>query len=264
MPRAPGNYTIPDELCTLQTCTLGQAHFGYVPSLAGNALYLSIFALLIFTQLGLGVLYRTWGFAVGMFFGLVLEVIGYIARIQMHFNPFTKDPFLMYLVCLTIGPAFISASIYLCLARIIVVYGESLSFLKPRTYTITFMSCDLFSLVLQAIGGGMASNAKVHSDEQTGINIMIAGLSTQVFSLLLFMALCAEFAWRAHKRRMDLDIAYAELRRTLLFKSFLVALSLATLTIFVRSVFRVAELSQGFDGSLANDQVTFMILEGAM
>jgi hypothetical protein len=32
----------------------------------------------------------------------------------------------------------------------------------------------------------------------------------------------------------------------------------------IRSCFRVAELSNGFDGSLANDEVTFMILEGAM
>ncbi len=42
------------------------------------------------------------------------------------------------------------------------------------------------------------------------------------------------------------------------------ALFVATLTVFIRSVFRVAELSQGFGGSLANDEVTFMILEGAM
>ena len=32
----------------------------------------------------------------------------------------------------------------------------------------------------------------------------------------------------------------------------------------VRSCFRVAELSDGFDGELANDQNTFMVLEGAM
>lgn len=41
-------------------------------------------------------------------------------------------------------------------------------------------------------------------------------------------------------------------------------LALATLTIFVRCVFRVAELQEGFNGELANDEVTFMILEGAM
>jgi hypothetical protein len=42
------------------------------------------------------------------------------------------------------------------------------------------------------------------------------------------------------------------------------ALAFATLFIFIRSCFRVAELSSGFASALANDQVTFMVLEGAM
>ncbi len=43
-----------------------------------------------------------------------------------------------------------------------------------------------------------------------------------------------------------------------------VALALASLTIFIRSCFRVAELQGGFGGKLANQEVTFMILEGGM
>lgn len=43
-----------------------------------------------------------------------------------------------------------------------------------------------------------------------------------------------------------------------------VGLSLATVTIFIRSVFRVAELKGGFHSRLANDEVDFMVLEGAM
>lgn len=86
---------IPDELCTLQTCSLLQAHYQYLPSLAGNALYAGIFGILLLIQIFLGFRYRTWGFLVGMFGGLVLEVIGYVGRIQMHSNPFIKNPFLM-------------------------------------------------------------------------------------------------------------------------------------------------------------------------
>lgn len=137
---------------------------------------------------------RTWGFLGGMFGGLVLEIIGYVGRIQMHSNPFTDSPFLMSLVTLTIAPAFLSASIYLCLSRIVVVYGEDLSRFRPRTYTLIFISCDFISLVLQAAGGAIASGANAPSQDQMGINIMIAGLSFQVFSLALFVALSAEFA----------------------------------------------------------------------
>ena len=41
-------------------------------------------------------------------------------------------------------------------------------------------------------------------------------------------------------------------------------IGIALLAIYVRSCFRVAELQGGFQGELANDEITFMILEGAM
>lgn len=78
------NSVIPDALCTLKTCSLLQAHFQYLPSLPGNALYLSIFAIYLVAQVGLGIRYRTWGFMGGMVGGLILEVLGYLARVQMH------------------------------------------------------------------------------------------------------------------------------------------------------------------------------------
>ena len=126
-----------------------------------------------------------------------------------------------YLVCLTIGPAFLSASIYLCLARIVVIFGESIARFRPAFYTVTFICCDFFSLLLQAAGGAIASGANTPSQNQTGINIMIAGLSTQVASLALFLALCAEFAFRCYQRAYEWDATYAKLRSTLKFKAFL-------------------------------------------
>lgn len=43
-----------------------------------------------------------------------------------------------------------------------------------------------------------------------------------------------------------------------------IGLTLATVCVFARSVFRAAELSGGFTGHLANNEVSFMILDGAM
>jgi hypothetical protein len=42
------------------------------------------------------------------------------------------------------------------------------------------------------------------------------------------------------------------------------AFAIAIFFILVRSLFRVAELAHGFSGKLANDQITFMVLEGGM
>lgn len=81
--------------CTLDTCPLALAEIEYDPSLGGNAFYIAIFALLLTIQVFLGLRYRTWGFLVGAAGGLILEVVGYAGRIQLHFNPFHKNPFVM-------------------------------------------------------------------------------------------------------------------------------------------------------------------------
>jgi hypothetical protein len=157
-----------------------------------------------------------------------------------------------------------SASIYLCLSRIINLYSPSpahISRFAPKTYTIVFMSCDLFSLILQAAGGGIAATTNSYSELQDGTHIMVAGLSFQVFSLLLFMLLCLDFLFALRRTPPSNPSPVTTTRR---FKFFLHALALATICIFIRSVFRVAELSDGFGGALANQQVTYMVLEGAM
>lgn len=130
-----------------------------------------------------------------------------------------------YLICLTIAPAFISASIYICLGRIVIIYGEDISRLSPRTYTIVFIICDLVSLLLQASGGAVTSIADADQADlsQAGINTMIAGLSSQVVSLAIFMALCLDFAWKVHKNQHKLnpEMDMIVLRNSIKWKAFL-------------------------------------------
>jgi len=106
----------------------------------------------------------------------------------------------------------------------------------------------------------MASEANTDSVLHTGTHIMVAGLSFQVASLLLFIGLCTDFALAARRS----NTPPKAITRTMKFKAFLIALALATIAVFIRSSFRVAELSAGFHGPLDNQEVTYMILEGLM
>lgn len=90
------NSTNPSDYCTLGTCPLSEANFTYVPTLAGNVLYLALFAVMLPAQVVMGMRWKTWGYLIGMVGGLALEVIGYAGRIQLHYNPFPFDPFLEY------------------------------------------------------------------------------------------------------------------------------------------------------------------------
>jgi hypothetical protein len=212
----------PDESCTLDTCSLEYSYSAYQPTFLGNLIYAIVFAICLIVQLVYGFRNRTWGFTACFFCGLVLEIIGYTGRMLMHYNPFKQENFMLYLVPLTIAPAFLSAGIYLCLARVVVLYrseGSEVSRLKPRTYTLIFVACDFISLLLQAIGGATASMADTKTIETTGINIMIAGLAFQVASMALFMGLAGEVGWRIIKAGKDKT---GEVTGSALFKRFLI------------------------------------------
>ncbi len=71
------------------------AQINYLPSMAGNVIYAAILGLLLLSQIGLGIFYRTWGFLVGMTAGLLLELLGYAGRVMLHNNPFDFNAFLM-------------------------------------------------------------------------------------------------------------------------------------------------------------------------
>ncbi|KAF7916942.1 uncharacterized protein EAE98_010373 [Botrytis deweyae] len=252
-------------LCTLDTCDLSLSSFEYRPTVVGNTIYAGLFGVFCIAQLALGIKFKIWGYMVAIILGLILEIIGYIARVLINNYPFDNDYFLMYLICLTIAPAFLTAGIYLCLSRIVIIYGQEISRFKPGTYTIIFCTCDVISLVLQAVGGAIASTADTLDDKDLGKNIMLAGLAFQVFSLILFAILCTEFAWRVRRAQGAWNARYIDLVSSALFKSFLGGLCLATITILVRSIYRCIELSGGFNGPLfISHEVEFMILEGVM
>ena len=66
--------------------------------------------------------------------------------------------------------------------------GKENSRIRPETYTRFFIPCDVVSLVLQALGGGMASTASHEGRSSAlGDHIMVAGLSLQVLTLAIFM-----------------------------------------------------------------------------
>ncbi|KAL6231883.1 hypothetical protein BDW75DRAFT_218964 [Aspergillus navahoensis] len=189
------------------------------------------------------------------------------------------------MICLTIAPAFLSAAIYVSLARAVAVYTTRVSRIKQRSYSIIFIACDIVSLLLQAAGGAITTSS-VSSTVQAGIDIMIAGLASQVASLTLYLAICLDLAWRIYLlpsqpthpgptaaddstegpfvSRIALNPDCADIRSSRTWVAFLVLQGLATVCIYIRSVLRVAELSNGFDSHLANDEVAFMVLEGAM
>lgn len=258
--------TEPDNDCTRGTCTIWSIH-GYRPSLPVTILFLAIFALSTFALLVQGLQprtrYQTWFFTAVMVIGSLSEVLGYISKLPLYEDPFYNLGFNMGVVLLTFAPACYAAAIYATLAQICLAFAPELSRLHPRLYTRIFITCDMVSIILQAAGGGIASGAPNSRILEIGKNVMLAGLATQVTTLLIFGALAADFAFSVYKNRGSLHPATTELRRDWLFEVFVAALYMAYGAILIRCCYRVAELCGGWGSSTMHGVALFIGLDSS-
>ncbi|KAK6523628.1 hypothetical protein TWF281_001609 [Arthrobotrys megalospora] len=252
--------------CNWDLCSVSASWFGYRPSLPMNATFLVIFTIAFTAHVSLALLYKTRGFGICMSIACFLEVSGYAGRVLAYTNPWSLPAFFIQINGVGLAPTFFAAGIYLCITRIVIAYGAGISRVQPKVYTYFFVLCDIISLVIQAPGGALSSVSASQGKPPTlGAYIGLSGICFQVLSLSIWLGLAVEFGLRCRKVGKEAwDPRYEKLRVSWRFKAFLAALGLATVALYVRSVYRIAELSGGYTGHLAKDEMAFCILEAVM
>ena len=132
-------------------------------------------------------------------------------------------------------------------------YGRRYSLISARMYLAIFVSFDILSIVIQAVGGASASKAGGEDppgNTKPGTHIMMAGIIIQLVSMSVFGLLWLIFLWRARA---------APISRVLV-----VATTFSAFCIIVRNFYRAIELSQGWNGYLITHEVYFAVLDGAL
>jgi len=136
-------------------------------------------------------------------------------------------------------------------------------------YTIVFCLADLGSLTIQGVGGGLAATAAANDeDPETGGRIMLAGIAVQVAAITLYAITATEFLVRfLYDKPFDRP-AHLTIRGTHPFdikmKIMVAAMVFATLCLFIRSIYRLVELTDGWSGTIITTEVYFNVLDGAM
>ena len=117
------------------------------------------------------------------------------------------------------------------------------------------MIIDFISLLLQAIGGGLASSAAGDGENPVvGTNIMIAGIIFQLVSLVVFtglMGLVLFRGWKVVRSDKNLMIISS-------------ATILSVTCVVIRGIYRSIELLQGWTGYLITNERFALALDGGM
>lgn len=84
-----------------------------------------------------------------------VETLGYVGGLLSGIQSpnFTQGPYVIQSALILIEPAFLAASIYMTLGRIIVMVGaEKLAVIKLKWLTTIFVCGDIISFLMQASG----------------------------------------------------------------------------------------------------------------
>ncbi|KAJ7483579.1 RTA1 like protein-domain-containing protein [Mycena latifolia] len=236
--------------------------YGYTPSQSIGILFVVLFGISTVLHTAQATYYRMWWLLPTACLCGVGELVGWAGRLWSSSDPTLSDPYMMQITTTIISPTPLIAVNFILLSRIVQRLGVCYSRLAPRWYTRIFLSCDIIALVIQGAGGGLAASANDQAGSQMGANIMLAGIAFQ------FGTVCAgEFL-----RRYALDLplrgeapqsgAKALLTRRL--RLMIAALAFSTLVLFIRSVYRLIELSGGWNGRVIQTEVYFNVLDGGM
>ncbi|TLS30043.1 hypothetical protein PpBr36_02241 [Pyricularia pennisetigena] len=202
---------------------------------------------------------RCW-FMIPLAVGGILEVIGYAARAKSGDESpnWTLGPYIIQAILLLVAPALFAATIYMALGRIIQrVDGESRSLVSIQWLTKIFVTGDVVSFFMQAGGGGYQAVGTLEA-LQNGSNIIIAGLFVQLFCFGCFVVVSVAFHMAINKQptgRSASDIPW---------RKHLKALYLGSALIMVRSIFRVVEYLQGFNGYLLSHEAYLYVFDALL
>ncbi|KAF8305131.1 hypothetical protein DL93DRAFT_2233179 [Clavulina sp. PMI_390] len=195
--------------------------YGYVPTSGICALFIALYALSTILHIGQAIKTRTWYTLFTVVLCGISEVIGWGARFWSAKNILALTPFLMQISTTIFAPTFTAAANFIILGHIIKRVGPQYSRIHSFAYGPVFVSIDAVALVVQAVGGGIASSSptlkaiqqpgtapitSVASQSIVGGHIMLGGIVVQLAEILVSLALSAEFFWNYSKGRVVRDL----------------------------------------------------------
>ncbi|KAJ7065720.1 RTA1 like protein-domain-containing protein [Mycena amicta] len=242
-----------------------ESQYGYEPSEAIAILFVTLFGISTALHFGQAAYFRTWWLLPTAALCGVGELIGWGGRLWSAISPEADTPFMMQISATIISPTPLLAASFIIFSRIVQQLGVSYSLLPVRLYAWIFVSCDVVALVIQGLGGGLASAADTLEGANRGANIMLGGIGFQFAVIVVFSILVSDFLIR-YLRDAPWRNTSTLTRGTLTTRTKIVlsALCFSNVVLFIRSVYRIIELAGGWNGRIIHTQVYFDVLDGGM
>ncbi|KAI9760598.1 MAG: hypothetical protein M4579_001567 [Chaenotheca gracillima] len=248
--------------------------YGYVPPGACNSYYdfspsfaLAIAFSVLFGSVTLlhtfqAVRYKK-GFCWVMIMGGIWETVSFIGRALGAHDQQSSTYATISQLLLLLSPLWVNAFAYMVLGRMIYYYlpEKKIYGIKAASLAKYFVCADIFSFIIQGVGGSMTSSVTDTSIVMTGIHIYMGGIGAQELFILTFTALVITF----HRRMIAVRQQGRETAGRTGWLRLTITLYLVLALITARIVYRLIEYARGTTASnpLPFHEVYLYVLDAA-
>ncbi|EFY87014.1 RTA1 domain protein, putative [Metarhizium acridum CQMa 102] len=229
------------------SCPVPEGFYNYSPNVGGNAVLLAIHALFLPAVLYFGVRLRTRFFSLTLATGHLLSLLGFVGRVLLHQTPDNPGHFLLSLLGTVLGPSFFTASIFVVIPHIRRVYGEHLGQNKPTLAAYTLFGLTTVAIAVEVVGIVFVTYGYNGLSRAKCAAIVVSGLSVQAVALLgsATAYFCLVLQLSSGDRVSD-------------------GIEISTTALLAYSIYRIVELAGGVDAGLSQNEIAFMIMDGAL
>jgi hypothetical protein len=197
-----------------------------------------------------------------MTIGTYFFALGLSFRFGLHVHPESSGIYIVEYLFVVLSPCAFIAADYILLGRLAKhLNADKHLLVTSRRITIVFITSDITTFLIQASGGALSVSANDPVRALTGSRVFLGGLVAQLLSFLSFSCVYVTFLHRIWKHEPEI---WAMDNNKRWYNSWLAlagTLLISCIGILIRSGFRVAELSEGFQGPLTTSQAFFYGLD---
>ncbi|KAF3209002.1 hypothetical protein TWF679_007522 [Orbilia oligospora] len=214
-----------------------RSYYHYDPSEVVAIVALVLYGLTTFAHFFQYFRYRAWYITVLLLAG-IMQTFGYLARLFSARDVRNRGLYIAQFVLVVLAPVFTAAGDYIILGRL-------LERVLPAS--------DLISFVMQGIGATIISantDGRNPAAQKQGQHIIMAGLAIQIAFFSFFACAVVRFDTKTRGSHSGAK-----------WRALVYCLYISCACILIRSIYRIVEFAQGWDGYLMSHEVYFYVLE---
>ncbi|KAF2003586.1 hypothetical protein P154DRAFT_617506 [Amniculicola lignicola CBS 123094] len=227
------------------------AVWAYSPSFSGAIAFSFFFGMLTIAQLFFAFRYRK-GFCWVIIMGASWELISFVTRAMgakdQQSTPLGFASTLLFLL----APLWINAFVYMTAGRMIWMFHPEKKVWRVKAVSLAkyFVWLDVFSFVVQGVGGTMLSPGSSASQQNLGKNIYMIGLGVQEGFIVMFFALVVRFQITVRRlEALGQAPPTTQTRNGRRWKALTYVVYAVLVLITIRIIFRLVEFSAGIEVS---------------